>query len=243
MIRLKDGRKLGMKVVLKDSEYKTKDIYLIDKNKTLLIMFAGTGDLHWIIKNDNCMKSEKYSYDYFDITKENFAIYSLFDKLLEDIQNINIFDKKEIDFPPYVETDEEKQEYLEELELEKKKYRMFNRSYYNNLYDSKTNTITWVSDETGYEVANFVKINKKEDAFRIEFSTQPYIEGYEKEANIPGMIGIRFRNSGSRYQPFNIIFMRMFSELQKIDDVNDYGHQMHMEEYLYVKKLKGPKNK
>lgn len=93
MIRLKDGIKLGMKVVLKDSEYKTKDIYLIDKNKTLLIMFAGTGDLHWIIKNDNCMESEKYSYDYFDITKENFAIYSLFDKLLEDIQNINIFDK------------------------------------------------------------------------------------------------------------------------------------------------------
>ena len=36
------------------------------------------------------------------------------------------------------------------------------------------------------------------------------------------MISIRFRNSGSRYRPFNLIFMRMFNELQNLT-VNDLG--------------------
>lgn len=50
-------------------------------------------------------------------------------------------------------------------------------------------------------------------------------------------MGIRFRNSGSRYEPFNMVFMRMFLQLQKVDDISDYGHQIHIEEYLYKKSL------
>lgn len=221
-----------MRVVLKDSAYGTKDINLIDGNKTFSILFAGTGDLYWIVKNSNCTEEDS---DYFEISKENYQVYSLFETLLNDIRTINIFDKTEIEFPPYIETDEEKEEYLKEEELEKKKYKMFNKSYYNDLYDEDTNTITWVSDETGFEVANMVTIKKIDDKFLIEFKTQPYIDGYEMEDSIPGIIGIRFRNSGSRYKPFNIIFMRMFNKLQQIDDVNDYGHQIHVEEYLYQK--------
>lgn len=223
-----------MKVVLKTNEYGTKDIHLIEENKTLSIVFAGTGDLHWIIKNNKTDNDEEYSYDNFEITKENYQVYSLFEKLLYDIKNINIFDK-ECEFPPYVETDEEKEYYLEEQELDKKRYRMFNMAHYNDLYNDDEKIITWVSDETGFEVANKVLIHKLENRFLIEFKTQPYIEGYEREDNLLGIMGIRFRNSGSRYEPFNIVFMRMFREMQNIDDINDYGHQIHMEEYLYEK--------
>ena len=46
---------------------------------------------------------------------------------------------------------------------------------------------------------------------------------------------IRFRNSGSSYQPFNILFMDVFNKLQEYDP--NY-HQMHIEEYAYQKKLK-----
>ena len=106
-------------------------------------------------------------------------------------------------------------------------------AYYNDLYNDEEKKVTWVSDETGFEVANKVLIHKLEDRFLIEFKTQPYIEGYERENNLLGIMGIRFRNSGSRYSPFNIVFMRMFREMQNIDDINDYGHQIHMEEYLY----------
>lgn len=229
-----------MKVVLKTNEYGTKDIHLIEENKTLSIVFAGTGDLHWIIKNNKTDKDEEYSYDSFEITKENYQVYSLFEKLFYDIKNINIFDK-ECEFPPYVETDEEKKYYLEEQELEKKGYRMFNMAHYNDLYNDEEKIITWVSDETGFEVANKVLIHKLENRFLIEFKTQPYVEGYERENNFLGIMGIRFRNSGSRYNPFNIVFMRMFRKMQNIDDINDYGHQIHMEEYLYernkIKKL------
>lgn len=225
-----------MKVQLTKNDYNSKDIDLIDGNKTLNIMFGGTGDLYWIIKNKDVKKGTEYTYDNFTITKENYSLYALFEQVFEDIKNINIFDKDITDFPPYIETDEEKKEYLEEKELEKLNYKKFNVSYYNNLYNEENNTITWVSDETGFEVGNVLKISKVDDEFLIEFCTQPYIEGYERESNYPGLMGIRFRNSGSRYTPFNIIFMRMYSKLQNINDVNDIGHQIHIEEYLYSKK-------
>ena len=44
---------------------------------------------------------------------------------------------------------------------------------------------------------------------------------------------IRFRNSGSRYEPFNICFMQMYNELKNYDS---NCHQIHIEEYLYKQK-------
>lgn len=211
-----------MRVILSDNDYGTKDIHLVDENKTLSIVFAGTGDLHWIIRNTDCVETEEYTYDYFEITKENYQIYSLFEKLLYDIGTINIFGDEEI-------------KTSSDVKFQKMRERKYNMSHYNDLYDSDDGTVTWVSDETGFEVANMVSIKKREDKFLIEFRTQPYIEGYDREYNTLGMIGVRFRNSGSRYAPFNVIFMRMFRGLQEVDDVSDYGHQMHIEEYVYQK--------
>ncbi len=225
-----------MQYTLRKNEYNGKDIELIDGNKSLTIMFGGTGDLYWIIKNKGALKGKEYNYDNFVITKENYPLYSTFKKLITDIKEINIYDNP--DFPPYIETEEEKKEYLYEQELDKKRYKMFNMSNYNNLYNQKENKITWVSDETGFEVANKVQISNLDDKILIEFCTQPYIEGYEREDNLAGIMGIRFRNSGSRYEPFNYVFMRMYQELQQLDDVKDECHQIHIEEYLFSKKKK-----
>lgn len=211
-----------MRVILSNNDYGTKDIHLVDENKTLSIVFAGTGDLHLIIRNTDCIEAEEYAYDYFEITKENYQIYSLFEELLYDIGTINIFDGEEI-------------KTSSDVKFQKMGERKYNMSHYNDLYDSDDGTVTWVSDETGFEVANMVSIKKREDKFSIEFRTQLYIEGYDREYNTLGMIGVRFRNSGSRYAPFNVIFMRMFRGLQEVDDVSDYGHQMHIEEYVYQK--------
>lgn len=225
-----------MQYTLRKNEYNGKDIELIDGNKSLTIMFGGTGDLYWIIKNKGALKGKEYNYDNFVITKENYPLYSTFKKLITDIKEINIYDNP--DFPPYIETEEEKEEYLYEQELDKKRYKMFNMSNYNDLYNQKENKITWVSDETGFEVANKVQISNLDDKILIEFCTQPYIEGYEREDNLAGIMGIRFRNSGSRYEPFNYVFMRMYQELQQLDDVKDECHQIHIEEYLFSKKKK-----
>ena len=68
---------------IKNNDYNVKDIYLIDENKTLSIMFAGTGDLYWIIKNTNINENDEYSYDSFEITKEKLLqIYYLISKVL-----------------------------------------------------------------------------------------------------------------------------------------------------------------
>ena len=94
---------------------------------------------------------------------------------------------------------------------------------YRNLV--KRNLITWKSDDRDYGDPDFVKIYKGDDAFYITFVRQ------SKHLHIG--TSVRFRNSGSSYQPFNMSFMRLFNKLQEYDP--DY-HQIHMEE-LNVKKL------
>ena len=205
---------------------KYNEIYnyeFISKDNKLNISFCGNLDLYFTIYGENINE--------FTITKENMTIYNLFDNLYSDIENINIYDEEH--FPLYIETEEEKKEYLKE---KKDEYRLHNRSNYNELFNKNNKTITWYSDETAKEVANYLKIIKEEDNFKLEFYTQPYIEGYDRDFNSKYSTTIRFRNSGSRYEPFNACFMRLFNNLQKYNP--DY-HQITIEEYNQkVKKLK-----
>ena len=93
---------------------------------------------------------------------------------------------------------------------------------YNKLYDVKSNEVTWISDKLIEEVANEVTISKQSEVIRLSFKTKPWVLGYDRNYFEFGMISIRFRNSGSRYRPFNLIFMNLFNELQKLI-VNDLG--------------------
>ena len=201
-----------MKVIKKDNEY---DVTIIDGDKKLLFTFGGNLDLYWSIKGSNNL------YEYFEITKENYNLYNLFEILFNDIKDINLYK----DYPFYIETLEDLKDYKKAKEEEKNMYRLHNLSNYNELYNN--DTITWYSDDDSYDEANILKISKISDSFRLEF--------YKKNNSfIPG-ISIRFRNSGSRYDPFNIVFMKMYNKLLEIDDTLDYGHQIHIEEYLYQK--------
>ena len=152
-------------------------------------------------------------------TKENYTVYVLFEQLFNDIENINIL---------YEEVTKEK----------KKKYKLYNYANYNELYNENENTITWYSDETAHDVANILKIKKENDSFRVQFYIQSPIEGYDEDFHSLHYIPIRFRNSGSSYAPFNRVFMKMYDEMKEINDVNDIGHQIHIEEYLYNNKVK-----
>ena len=93
---------------------------------------------------------------------------------------------------------------------------------YNKLYDVKSNEVTWISDKLIEEVANEVTISKQSEVIRLSFKTKPWVLGYDRNYFEFGMISIRFRNSGSRYRPFKLIFMNLFNELQKLI-VNDLG--------------------
>lgn len=222
-----------MKVIKKQTEFGLV-VNLKKGKKTLVICFGGNGDLYWAIKREG-EYFEDYSKDSFTITKENYGVYRLFDELFSNIENINLCEDESV--PPYIETEDEMREYLEErrkrTERDKIRYRKNNMSNYNELFDEKNQTITWYSDETAREVANYVKIKKEKDSYVVEFSTQPYIRGYMEDSHSEWDIPIRFNNSGSKYAPFNIIFMKMYNEMNDVDDVMDEGHQIHIEEYLY----------
>ena len=203
---------------MKISKEKSKfglDVYIEEDNSIFSINYSGNGDLYWSIRSNNREDNDSKT-DGFVITKENYALYSVFDDLFRDIKDINIFD-----------------DYKENKDA----YRLHNRSNYHELFDEKNNTITWYSDETAHEVANYLKIKKEKDCFEINFYIQDYIEGYDRDFNSIHYIPVRFRNSGSRYYPFNIVFMKMYQKLKKVEDVNEFGHQIHMEEYMYGKEL------
>lgn len=221
-----------MKFVKEKSEYGL-NICLYDEGKCLSFIYSGNGDLYWSINSDN----NDFS---FVITKESYGVYSLFEKLFNDIENINIFE--EINVPLYLETEEERQEYIndfkEKIERDKVKYRKFNFSNYRELFDKESNTITWYSDETAHEVANILKIKRLDGLFKLDFFVQPYIEGYNSDFYSSIYIPIRFRNSGSSYHPFNVIFMRMYDNMKNMDNVNDYEHQLHFDEMSNNKKIK-----
>ncbi|MBR4230714.1 MAG: hypothetical protein IKR74_00980 [Bacilli bacterium] len=224
-------------VVKKEKSESGLNVFLEKDGKQLGFTFGGNGDLYWLIKTKNHDEDKT-----FVITKENYGIYDLFEQLFEDIKNINIFELDEDDLPYYIETELEKLEYLEELkqrnESEKIKYRELGYANYHELFDEKTKTITWYSDETAHEVANILKIRKEDDRFIIEFSIQPHLDGYDEDFHKSYYIPIRFRNSGSSYSPFNIVFMRMYNAMKEVDDINDIGHQIHIEEYIYAEELK-----
>ena len=227
------------------------DFYLKDEDKILSIMFAGNLDLYWTLDIRNTKTNEEikeiwykeYS-ETFRITKENYFIYSLFEDLYEDIKNARIYEREirknsdeeifaldeelsvdnidDIDTPIKIMTEKE----IEERNNEYKE-----RYFYKLLFDGEK--VEWHSDEEPYDIANVIVIKKVNDTIELEFIRPELSEGKSFAFNMPGRICIRFRNSGSTYDPFNILFMKMFHKLQ--DYIPEY-HQIHIEEMNYSKK-------
>lgn len=234
-----------MNIIKQKSEIGTYDFYITKEDKTLEITFGGNGDLYWIIDNPNVNPETTEEYkkhlkspyqETFIITKENYYIYSLFDELIEDI--------KEARF--YLPEEEEQKDFilnLDDICQHKKQYESYEErckrkneelkkySRYKLLYNN--NIISWHSDEHIYEDADRVKIYKQEEDIILEFSRPP-LKREEFIYHLAGRICIRFRNSGSTYNPFNVIFMRMFHKLQ---EYNPNYHQIHIEEIEYRKRL------
>lgn len=115
-----------------------------------------------------------------------------------------------------------------------------NKVYYSNQEDDyyevkyKTNElfhdnmIEWYSDEFYKEIASKLTIKKEDEIFKVIFE-----KSKKSQDGIFITYTIRFRNSGSRYDPFNISFMQMYNSLKEYDP--NY-HQLHIEEYLFKQK-------
>jgi len=146
----------------------------------------------------------------FSITKENYSIYTLFENLYQSITDSTSFSESTL------------------VKSEIKNY--------SNLF--KNSFIEWYSDDFALiENASCLKIKKENESFKVIFKKSQK----EPESGIHFLTySIRISNSGSRYKPFNINFMKMYQALQEYDP--EY-HQIHIEEYLYEqKKLAKTKN-
>lgn len=147
----------------------------------------------------------------FEITKENNEIYRLFDKLFKSIANCHIVEDSEFDIQMGFNN-------ADEINKEIKTSSIYKELFFEN-------SINYHSDNYIYEEATILKIVPGEDKYILNFIS--------KEKDI--MPHIEITNSGSRYGLLHIPFMYLYNDLCKIDP--DY-HQIDMEEYAYVKKMK-----
>ena len=189
----------------------TEQVTLVDNNKSLNIQLMYNGELYWKIidKSDSIIKK-------FEISKEDYQIYELFEILYNDIKSKNIYN------------------IYDEINMCQSKEQL--KIFYTNFENKRNNiinykdifiddSITWVSDNNNYDISNIVTILKEEDKFILLFNLRDY-----QSRNV-----IKFSNSGSRYKPYNLCFMKHFRNLYNLE-VNK--NQIHIEEYLYLKKIK-----
>lgn len=205
------------------NEYNSYDIILIDGNKQLKIYFMGNLDLYWSIYDYDKDIDDKVLE--FMITKDNYRIYELFDILFNRVKNCEVsrFDYTEMRFCNNIE---ELKERIERIKWFNDSIRRQEEYNPNKLF--KNNMIEWHCDDASYEDAHVLKIMKNnEDSYLIR------IQLNEKEQF--NRHSIRFRNDRSGHNPFNVLFMDMFNKLQ---DYNVDDKRIHIEEYIYQKKLR-----
>ena len=179
--------------------------------KILTMNFGGNLDLSFSCYDE--FRSTKEKID-FVISKDNYILYELFDELYNDVKSCNIFKYDTCSL--YSFYDEEEIDNIR-METESLNDTFKNMDVYGDIFDG--NKIRWYSDD---ESCNLLTITPFNDCYVLEFFT-----GYE--ISYLDRFSVRFRNSGSRYDPFNVLFMNLFNKI--ISDSYDFD-QMHIEEYV-----------
>ncbi len=183
---------------------------LIKSNLKFKIYYGGNLDLYWEIENtdvtfDNFQDYEEKPLE-FRITEDDGEVYSVFSELYSGFmgaaRELDSEEKKKekekmdaTDQIVYV--DDQKEVSLTELLV-------------------KNGAVVWHSDDdVEYDDANFVTITPFTGDILITFRKGPV------DDNIPGTISIRIRNNGSRYQPFNMYFMKHFDQMKNVATISE----------------------
>lgn len=196
--------------------YVYSHVSITDGEKVFDMIFGGNLDLHWNIYSiDDVDKNKVIS---FDITKDSYVLWELFDNLYNDFRECNVYNADEAELS-FCDNCDEVRELYDRCDRENKFLR--NTSEYKRVFDG--DSIKWVSDD---ESCNIVTITPVDDIYVVKFTCVYRISYLEK-------FSIRFRNSGSSNAPFNVLFMKLYNEI--ISGEYDFN-QMHMNEY--IRKLK-----
>jgi len=180
------------------------------------ISFEGNLDLYWYYscKWEELKNKEKKC---FRITETDGFFYKILLELYESVKNYQIYDYSDFS-----------KEYIEDLKL-----RLMENDKHNTQKLLKNGKIDWHSDDGYYEDASRLLIELDNGDIIITF-----VKGIT-ELERPTYT-VRFRNSGSRYDPFNVCFMRMYNSLVEnvkyLDEQNEEYHQISIKEYMLTRK-------
>lgn len=182
------------------------------------ISFCGNLDLYFNYECDNCILDEP-KVKKFKITKENYFLYSIFKKLYEDIKNCNVYfdennnlDEDDLEIHDFVASD--LNDRVRESEKDNPK-----RLFHDDMVD-------FHSDDYTYEDTSRLIIRDLDEEIELTF-----VKG--RTDVLPETFAVRICNSGSRHQPFNVLFMHLYHQLIEYEP---NFHQIHIEEILYEMK-------
>lgn len=165
--------------------------YLIYGDKKLKIIYSGNGDLYISLYNKGVKYTKSEDKEEFEITKEDFSLYTLLEDLYERINTGKIFDDEDeiFDLP--------------------KHFQSFDASNSGLINDN--GEIEWFCDDYPMGVGDSLKIIKEEDKYKLVFERHN-----AEEMKNRNCLSIRISNSGSRYRPFNSCFLNFYDKLQYI---------------------------
>lgn len=233
-----------MEVIKSRSEVGTYDICIKEsETKSLGLVWGGNGDLYWLLDNlEDIDVKDDPMYDSFCITKEDYALYSMFEELYEDLMQGRIYLPEQHMNTNVEDLTEEEREEVErfnayEIEHAASENEDIKQSRRYQLLTAD-NVVTWYSDEEQRSHAEIVRISKQEDSILLEFIRQTKKDD-QGQIRLPGFYSIRFRTSGSTYTPCDLVFTRHFLKMQEYDF--DAPQQIHIEELLYAQKQKKKK--
>ena len=197
---------MEIKKVVNANQTYLYDFILSKDNLDFKIFFGGNLDLYWEVID------KSLDYDNYE-NYENKPLEFVIDQ--ENMEVYLLFSKLYDDIINKRLKEKEESVLDEFLPLETKE--SLKKSYEKEL------------DETYYEASNIVNIELVDDSIKITF-----IKQVESDYSFPGEISIRFRNSGSRYDPFNRLFMAHFNALQNVSVEKDEKKTGNQEKKLQV---------
>ena len=164
-----------------------KYLKLTQNGNTFNILFGSNLDLYFqpVMNRMELFTSDEHLE--FKISKEDGFLYEAFMHLYEKI----------INYIPLEEMDSKREREYQKL---KDSYRPFPLVH--------DNVISWHSDEEDVDTSSILNISKTEDnQIKLEFIKN------KPEDDLYLTYAIRFRNSGSTYDPFNFRFMELYNSL------------------------------
>lgn len=203
-----------MEIKKEQNESGTLDIRIIEsEDKHLDITFGGTGDIYWILDNQEVADVEEDPmYDTFAIPASETELYKIFEELYDDLINGNIYHPEQL--PGFCLLVDPHAQEKENQRCEKSNKEIKESSRYKALVNN--GLITFYSDEEYKDNAEIVIISKRDDCILLEFIRQTK-KDEQNQTRLPGWYFIRIRLNGCTYTPCEAVFWRHFDNLQKYE--------------------------